>query len=97
MFNPLSKKEITEIVELNLQKLKEHLSKNNIRIEFSEKAVNYLSKMGYDPQYGARPIKRTIQKELLNHLSKMILSDSIDSTALITVDASSNGLIFINK
>jgi len=96
MFKPLTKDEIREVVKLQLQQLKDILAKNNLSIQFGEKAIDYIAELGFDPQFGARPVKRMIQRNLLNELSKMILSEKILPDRSILVDADSAGLVFRN-
>ncbi|UOY06903.1 ATP-dependent chaperone ClpB [Muricauda sp. SCSIO 64092] len=97
MFTPLSKKDITKIVGLQLEQLKKRLSTQNITLDATEEAVQYLSQKGYDPQYGARPIKRLIQKEVLNKLSKELLKGTIKSESIILLDSFDDGLVFRNQ
>ncbi len=97
MFTPLSKKDITRIVGLQLEQLKKRLSAQNITLDATEEAVQYLSQKGYDPQYGARPIKRLIQKEVLNKLSKELLKGTIKSESIILLDSFDDGLVFRNQ
>ena len=92
MFTPLSLSEIKEIVNLQLNIIKNILEKNGISIEFSENAIKYISKIAYQPQFGARPIKRMLQKNILNELSKQILKNKISKN--ITVDLIENQLVF---
>ena len=96
MFKPLSKDEIKGVVKLQLQQLKDILAKNNLSIQIGEKAVDYIAELGFDPQFGARPVKRVIQRNLLNELSKMILSGKISPEKPILVDADDTRLIFSN-
>lgn len=96
MFTPLSKIEIEKIVSLHLYKIKEMLAENDIHLEISEQAVSFIAAEGYDPQYGARPLKRVIQREILNNLSKMILSGQIDKQRTIQIEKGENGLLFKN-
>jgi len=96
MFTPLSKKEIEKIVNFQLLKVKDMLAENDVQLEISEQAVSFIAAEGYDPQYGARPLKRVIQREILNNLSKMILSGQIDKQRKIQIDKGDNGLIFSN-
>ncbi|MBP7850795.1 MAG: ATP-dependent chaperone ClpB [Lentimicrobiaceae bacterium] len=96
MFQPLAQHEVLEIVKLQLNILKETLASNDMVLEYTEKAAHYLAEKGYDPQYGARPIKRLIQKEVLNHLAQGILSEEIEKGQTILLDAEIAGLIFRN-
>ncbi len=97
MFTPLNMENITEIVGLQLDGLKKMLAKQNITIDATEEAILHLANRGYDPQYGARPIKRTIQKEVLNKLSKELLSGSIKADSIILIDAFDDELVFRNQ
>jgi ATP-dependent Clp protease ATP-binding subunit ClpB len=97
MFKPLSKKEIQEIVILHINQLRELLIQNSIEIKLTDYAIEALSEMGYDPQYGARPLKRIIQKHILNNLSKMILADKLVNDCEITIDVIDDEFVFYNK
>tara|TARA_R110002050_G_scaffold295707_1_gene454863 strand:+ start:662 stop:3277 length:2616 start_codon:yes stop_codon:yes gene_type:complete len=98
MFLPLDKKDVAEIVRLQLNLLKKSLAKQQITLEASEKAVQYLAEAGYDPQYGGRPIKRIIQKRVLNDLSKEILGNRVHKDSLIFLDVDDAGsLKFTNE
>jgi len=97
MFTPLSEKDIKAIVNLQLKQLQKMLLKQGITIDATEEAKNYLAKIGYDPQYGARPVKRTIQREILNALSKEILAQHITADSIILVDQFNDKLVFRNQ
>lgn len=97
MFTPLSKKDITKIVKLQLNQLKKMIAKQHITIDATDEAIAYLAEKGYDPQYGARPIKRVIQKEVLNNLSKELLSGDISAESIVLIDSFDNGLVFRNQ
>ncbi|MCJ7466259.1 MAG: ATP-dependent chaperone ClpB [Maribacter sp.] len=97
MFTPLSKGDILEIIKLQLNQLKKMVAKQNITIDATEEAITYLANKGYDPQYGARPIKRMIQKEILNNLSKELLSGTIKSDSVVLIDSFDDGLVFRNQ
>lgn len=98
MFQPLSKREIKEIINLQISQLGDLLSQRNIKVEFSRYAMDLLADMGYDPVYGARPLKRVIQKLILNELSKLILSDDIDHDCTLMVDSVEDGkFVFFRK
>ena len=97
MFTPLSKADIKEIVRLQLDQLKKRLSQQNITLDATQEAIQYLSEKGYDPQYGARPIKRLIQKEVLNKLSKELLKGTIKSESIILLDSFDDNLVFRNQ
>jgi ATP-dependent Clp protease ATP-binding subunit ClpB len=97
MFTPLSKKDIVKIVGLQIDQLKKMLSKQNITLDATNEAINYLAAKGYDPQYGARPIKRIIQKEVLNTLSKELLSGKITADSVVLIDSFNDTLVFRNQ
>jgi len=78
MFQPLLKNEIRGIIKIQLQGLKNLVAQSGINVEFSDYAIDYLAEHGYDPQFGARPLKRLIQKEIVNQLRKKILSGEVD-------------------
>ncbi len=97
LFTPLMRDEITEIVRLQLTALEKMLMKNNISIGFTEEVVDQLAEEGFDPQFGARPLKRVIQKEIVNELSKRILSGAVSGDSEIIVTKTDSGkLIFKN-
>jgi ATP-dependent Clp protease ATP-binding subunit ClpB len=97
MFTPLMKSEIKGIVEIQLKALISLLKKNKIEISFSTAAINHLAKEGYDPQFGARPLKRLIQKEIVNQLSKKILANEVNSDNPLMIDIDKKGeFIFKN-
>ncbi len=98
MFTPLTKDEIHDIVNLMFDGVKKMLLKNNLNIDITENAITKLAEIGYDPQYGARPLKRVIQKEVLNKLSKMILAGKVSSENEIIVDyREDDGFKFENR
>ena len=98
MFQPLSRREIKEIINLQLHQLEDLLSQRNIKLEFSNYAMDLLLELGYDPVYGARPLKRVIQKRILNELSKIILAEEIDHDCTIMVDSVEDGkFVFYKK
>lgn len=96
MFTPLNEEEITEIVELQLNGVIKQLAGNGIDLEFTSRAVKLISEEGYDPQFGARPVKRVIQRHVLNPLSKDILAKRINHNKPIVIDAENNQLVFKN-
>jgi len=96
MFTPLTEKEIAKIVRLQLKKIEEMLLANDIRLEVTDDAIQLLAAEGFDPQYGARPLKRVLQREILNKLSKMILADEIKKDKKIVISSNGNELEFIN-
>lgn len=98
MFLPLDRENIEEIVRMQFRQLAEILEKNNgVKIEATEHAIEWLSQLGYDPQYGARPLKRVIQRKVLNELSKMILANKIEVEKTIYLDAIDQQIIFTQK
>ena len=97
MFSPLSKKDILEIVRLQLKSVTKVISQQGITFDATEEAISYLAKKGYNPEYGARPVKRVIQKEVLNALSKEILSGKITTDSIILLDAFDDNLVFRNQ
>ncbi len=96
MFTPLNEKEIREIVGLQLNTVKKMVEKNGIDLQFTDAALDFISHEGYDPQFGARPVKRVIQRYVLNELSKEILSGHVDRSRPIVIDRVNDGLIFRN-
>ncbi|MEC3966548.1 ATP-dependent chaperone ClpB [Flagellimonas halotolerans] len=97
MFTPLSKSDIQDIVGLQLDNLKKMLTKQNITLDATEEAIDYLAAKGFDPQYGARPVKRLIQKEVLNNLSKELLSGKITTDSIVLLDSFDDQLVFRNQ
>jgi len=97
MFTPLSRKEVTKIVEIQLNGLTKMLKEKNIVFSATKQAIEDLSEKGYDPQFGARPIKRVIQREVLNKLSKDILAGNITAENHILLDSFNNTLVFRNQ
>jgi len=97
MFQPLMRKEIKNIVRIQLNALKKILQQNHIELEFTDYLIDYLSEAGYDPQFGARPLKRLIQKEIVNHLSKKILAGDIDKSHPVLVDVFDGVVVFRNE
>ena len=96
MFKPLTKEEIRTVVELQLEIIQKMLGKSDIRLKATKKAVQFIATLGFDPQFGARPIKRVIQKNLLNELSKMILEGTVNKDKEIVVDEKEGKLTFRN-
>ncbi|MGA2913607.1 MAG: ATP-dependent chaperone ClpB [Methanoregula sp.] len=96
MFKPLTKDEILTVVELQLGVIQKMLERNDIRLKATKKAIQFIATMGFDPQFGARPIKRVIQKNLLNELSKMILEGKVNKDKEIVVDEKEGKLMFRN-
>ena len=94
--SPLTKEQISDVVRLQMKKVSEMLEPQGIRLETTDQAVAFLAEEGYDPDYGARPVKRAIQQFVLNDLSKKILSDEVDRTKPIIIDCFGDGLVFRN-
>jgi ATP-dependent Clp protease ATP-binding subunit ClpB len=97
MFQPLMKKEIKGIINIQLDNLKQLVAKSGITLQFSDYAMDYLAENGYDPQFGARPLKRLIQKEIINQLSKRILAADIDKAKPVLVDVFDGVVVFRNE
>ncbi|MEP6261754.1 MAG: ATP-dependent chaperone ClpB [Gillisia sp.] len=97
MFTPLSQKDIREIVGLQLKGVRKMLAKQGIVLDATEEAINFLAEKGFDPQYGARPVKRVVQREVLNKLSKEILSGNVHTDSIILLDEFDNTLVFRNQ
>ena len=96
MFLPLTQKEISQVVELQLNNLKHMLADQDVELQFTPQAVGYLAEVGYDPEFGARPVKRAIQRYVLNELSKKLLGGTIDRSRPIVIDEFGDGLVFHN-
>ncbi|MDG1529214.1 MAG: ATP-dependent chaperone ClpB [Polaribacter sp.] len=97
MFTPLSKKDIHSIVKLQLNIVKKTIAKQEITLDATDEAIAYLAEKGYQPEFGARPVKRVIQKEVLNQLSKDILSGKVTTDSMILLDAFDHQLVFRNQ
>ena len=97
MFQPLLKKEIRSIVNIQLNSLKKLVAQSGVRLVFTDYAVDFLAEQGFDPQFGARPLKRLIQKEIVNQLSKRILAGDIDKIHPVLVDVFDNTVVFRNE
>jgi len=96
MFTPLTRNEIGEIVKLQFKQVQSTLAEMGVTLEASEEALDWLAQLGYDPQFGARPLKRVIQKRILNELSKQILSGKVDRDSRIKLDVFDNNFVFLN-
>jgi ATP-dependent Clp protease ATP-binding subunit ClpB len=97
MFTPLNRSEIRNIVDLQFRHVEETLAEMGIKIEASPEALDWLAELGYDPQFGARPLKRVIQKRILNELSKDILAGKIDKDSTIKLDMFDKQFVFVNS
>ena len=96
-FDQLSKDDIKAVVSLQLDKVKAMLAPQGITLDATPQAIDFLAEEGYDPQFGARPVKRAIQQYVLNDLSKKLLADEVDRTKTILIDSFGDGLVFRNK
>ncbi|MBL4704654.1 MAG: ATP-dependent chaperone ClpB [Flavobacteriales bacterium] len=94
MFTPLTRENIKDIVRIQFKQLQVRLAENQLKITASEDAIDWLAQLGYDPQYGARPVKRVMQKKVLNELSKELLAGSVDTSETIVVDVFDNDIVF---
>jgi ATP-dependent Clp protease ATP-binding subunit ClpB len=97
MFQPLMINDIREIIRIQLNDLKEQLAKNGVILQFTDYALEFLAENGFDPQFGARPLKRLIQKRIVNELSKKLLSGSIDKSKPVLVDVFDGTVVFRNE
>jgi len=97
MFTPLTKKDIISIVKLQLDLVKKTIAKQEITLDATDEAIVYLAKKGYQPEFGARPVKRVIQKEVLNQLSKDILAGKVTTDSIVLLDAFDDQLVFRNQ
>ena len=96
MFEPLTRRDIERIVDIQLGIVRKMLEENGIRLEYTDAARKWIANAGYDPLYGARPVKRTIQRYVVNDLSKRILAGEVDRSKPISIDADDKGLTFKN-
>lgn len=97
MFQPLLKSEIKEIIRIQLNGLKQQLSRSGVDLEFTDYALEYLADNGFDPQFGARPLKRLIQKQIVNQLSKKLIAGNIDKSKPVLVDVFDGTVVFRNE
>ena len=97
MFQPLMKSEIRGIISIQLTELQQLIAKNGVNLQFSEYILDYLAENGYDPQFGARPLKRLIQREIVNQLSKRLLAGDLDKTQPVLVDIFDGMVVFRNE
>ena len=96
-FHPLKKEEISQIVELQMRRVQKMTAQQGVTINWTPAAIDYLTTVGYDPTFGARPVKRAIQDHVLNDLSKMLLAEKVTKERPITIDANADGIVFSNK
>jgi ATP-dependent Clp protease ATP-binding subunit ClpB len=96
VFTPLSRTDINQIVKLQFNQVVKRLSGSDVKISLTEKAIDWLAAMSYDPHFGARPVKRILQKQVLNELSRKILAGQVDKSKSIEIDVENDGLVFRN-
>ena len=96
MFTPLNKEQIAKVVRLQINSVRKMLEPQGVTLDVTDAAIDYLAEVGFDPEFGARPVKRAIQGYMLNDLSKKLLAEEVDSSKPISIDADDNGLIFKN-
>ena len=97
MFTPLQQSEIRDIVELQIKHVQKLLERNGVQLEVTSEAIDLFAREGYDPQFGARPVKRVLQRLLLNELSKQLLSGTIDREKIVVIDAKNGDITFENR
>lgn len=97
MFQPLSREEVEQIVKLQMQQVQAMLAEQGYHLEATPEAIDWLAQLGYDPQFGARPVKRVFQRKVLNELSRQILAGTIRQDVPIVLDEIENHLFFKNK
>ncbi|MBA3665136.1 MAG: ATP-dependent chaperone ClpB [Bacteroidetes bacterium] len=97
MFEPLSREDVTAVVKIQFEHIKQRLSAQDIELEITEEAIDWLAQLGYDPQFGARPVKRVMQKQLLNELSKQLLSGKVNKDKPILIDMFEKQFVFRNE
>jgi len=96
MFKPLTKEQVREIVRLQFKRIQQRLKDQGIEASMSDAAVDYVARVGYDPVFGARPIRRIMQREILNELAKKIIADEVDRKKPIIIDVEGDHLVFKN-
>ena len=96
MFLPLSKPQIREVVRLQMNSVSKILAQQGFQLQITDAAIDYLGDVGFDPEFGARPVKRAIQQYVLNDLSKKILAETVLRDKPIIIDANMQGLVFRN-
>ncbi len=97
MFEPLTRGDVNDIVKIQFKQIAQRLAEQHITISATDEAIDWLAQLGYDPHYGARPVKRVMQKQILNELSKQLLADTVNKDKEIVVDMIDNKFIFLNK
>lgn len=96
MFTPLTKEQIANVVRLQINSVRKMLESQGVTLDVTDAAIDYLAEVGFDPEFGARPVKRAIQRYMLNNLSKKLLAEEVDRSKPISIDANDNGLLFKN-
>ena len=97
MFEPLNREDVADIVKIQFKQIAERLTEQHMIITATDEAIEWLAELGYDPHYGARPVKRVLQKQVLNELSKQLLSDKVDKSKEIVLDVIDKQFVFLNK
>ena len=97
MFEPLNREDVADIVKIQFKQIAERLAEQHMTITATDEAIEWLAELGYDPHYGARPVKRVLQKQVLNELSKQLLSDKVDKSKEIVLDVIDKQFVFLNK
>ncbi|MCU0387623.1 MAG: type VI secretion system ATPase TssH, partial [Chitinophagaceae bacterium] len=97
MFHPLNRKDIKGIIRIQLQNLQALLAESGIQLQFTDYAIDFLAEHGFDPQFGARPLKRLIQKEIVNKLSRQIIAGEVDKSRSVLVDVFDGVVVFRNE
>lgn len=97
MFEPLNREDVNDIVKIQFKQIADRLAEQHITISATDEAIDWLAQLGYDPHYGARPVKRVMQKQILNELSKQLLADTVNKDKEIVVDVIDNKFVFLNK
>jgi ATP-dependent Clp protease ATP-binding subunit ClpB len=97
MFEPLNREDVANIVKIQFQQIVDRLVEQQVVISATDEAIEWLAQLGFDPHYGARPVKRVIQKQILNELSKQLLANKVDKDKEIVVDVIDNQFVFLNK
>ena len=96
MFEPLKQSEIAQVVRIQMESLVKMLKNNSVQLQFTDAAVNLIAELGFDPEFGARPVKRVIQRQVLDVLSKRLLAGIVNHDAPIIIDAKDGALEFKN-
>ncbi|MBA4240414.1 MAG: type VI secretion system ATPase TssH, partial [Sphingobacteriaceae bacterium] len=97
MFEPLNRDDVNDIVKIQFKQIADRLAEQHMMISATDEAIDWLAQLGYDPHYGARPVKRVMQKQILNELSKQILADAVNKDKEIVVDVIDKKFVFLNK